>query len=151
MTATSSLGRCTLLVLPIIIVPIAFLATGPWLKTAAGPVVTLVVGGAAALFVVAYANYLAFLARRRQDEVQRASTGFAAQWGVAAGQAAFVLLLVVPPFLDFATDTVRDWANDPGANRQAIALAMTFGFCVLVLLQGIGSLVMRAIWWRSQR
>ena len=151
MTSATKVGRCTLKVAPIVLVPVVFLASGPWLKAAAGPVVTLIAGGAAALFVVAYANYLAFLVQRRQDEVQQASTGFATQWGTAAGQAVFVALLVVPAFTDFATGLVRDLVGSAAPERQLVVMAMTFAFCAVVLLQSIGTVVMRAVWWRAKR
>lgn len=107
MTATPKKGRAGLLkVLPLVLVPIAFLAAIPWLKTTVGGSMVSLIGGAAAIFVVSYANYLNFRARRRLDEVEKASLGFAAQWGVAAGQAVFVLLIALPPFIDLATNSL---------------------------------------------
>jgi hypothetical protein len=149
--AASPITHCTLRVLPLVIVPAAILIGGPWLKAAAGPVATLIAGGVAAVFMVVYANYLAFLVQRRQDEVQQASTGFAAQWGMAAGQAVFVALLVMPGFTDFVAVTVRDMAGRTAPDGKLVVLAMTAGFCALVLLQSIGSVVMRAVWWRAKR
>ena len=150
MTA-SNIGRCTLRVLPIVVVPIVFLASGPSLKAAAGPLATVIAGGVVALFVVAYANYLAFLVQRRQDEVQQARAGFAAQWGVAAGQAAFVALLVVPAFTDFASGLARNLAGAAPSDHNLVVFAMTFAFCAVVLLQSIGTVILRAIWWRARR
>lgn len=149
--ATPKKKHGALTALPVILVPIVFVAFLPWLKTNGGVMAVLVASGAAAMFVMGYSNYLVFLVQRRQDEVEKASAGFAAQWGVAAGQIAFVLLLLLPPVLDFATALVRDLLHDPRASQQVVILSMTLGFCGLVLLQGVGSVVARAIWWRGRR
>lgn len=151
MSVSQNQGRCALRLMPVLLVPIALLAAAPWLKTAVGATATVILGGAAAIFVVSYANYISFLAQRRQDEVQKASTSFATQWGAAAGQIAFVVLLTLPPALDLATSLVRNLAGDPAAARPVVVFAMTIGFCALVLLQGIGALLVRALWWQDKR
>jgi hypothetical protein len=144
-------GRVALLFLPVVLIPVAFLAAGPWLRTVGGQTVTLVAAAVAAILTMSYANYLSFLVLRTQDEVEKASAGFAAQWGVALGQIGFVPLLMLPAFLEMSTDLVRELTHDPGVQQRVVALAMTFGFCGLVLMQCIGTLVVRALWWRSKR
>ncbi len=151
MTAISKTCRNPLLALPIVIVPVAFFVSLPWLKAVGSPLLVLVSAAAAAIFVTSYANYLTYRFQRRQDEVQRAGTGFAAQWGVAVGQAAFVLLLAVPPVLDLATVLVRNVLHDPHASEQVIIISITIGFGTLVFLQAIGTVVVRALWWRAKR
>jgi hypothetical protein len=100
-----------------------------------------------------YVNYWAFRHQRLQDEVHKASAGFAAQWAMPIGQAAFVLLLLLPPFGDVATALVMDLAGDPGAavDRKIVVLAMTFGFCGVVFLQAVGLVVLNVIWWKSKQ
>jgi len=148
---TPKTGRvCLLRILPLVLVPVAFLAALPWLKMVSGPMVSLI-GAAAAIFVMSYGTYLFFRWRRSQDEVQKASGEFGALWGAQAGTIAFVLLLMLPPFIDFATALVRNWSGDSGAARQVVILAMTTGCCAVVLLQAIGTMVVTSIWWMARR
>jgi hypothetical protein len=145
-------GPAALELLPIALVMVVFFAAIPWLKLLSDGLVMLITA-AVSIFVMGYANYFAFRHQRGLDEVQRASAGFAAQWGVPAGQAAFVLLLLLPPFQGFATSVINEFAGDPGIpiGRTAVILTMAFGFCGVVLLQAIGTLVINLIWWKSRQ
>ena len=118
MTATPKMGRVALELLPVVLVPVAFLAASPWLKTTIGGPMVSLIGAAVAIFVMGYANYFAFRRQREQDEVQKASAGFAAQWAMPAGQAAFVLLLMLPPFGDLATALVREFGGRTRRRRR---------------------------------
>src|SRR5579862_5563982 len=144
--------RGALWILPLVVVPIAFFAAIPWLKSIGKPMAILV-AAAAVIFAMSYANDLSFRAQRRLDEVQKAGAAFAAQWGAPAGQVAFGLLLVLPPFKDFATATVSKFAVHPGANVDGavVVLSLALGFCALVVLQAIGTTVVHAIWWTAKR
>ncbi len=62
--ANSKAQPGTLAILPLVIVPVAFLASGLWLKAAFGSTVTIGVAVAAAVFVLGYSNYLFPRARR---------------------------------------------------------------------------------------
>jgi hypothetical protein len=141
--------------LPLVLVPIAFFASIPWLKTLSAEQ-SLLITAAVATFVIGYANYFTFRYQQGLDEVESASVGFAAQWGVPAGQALFVLLLLFPPFQAFATSVVNqfitEFANNPGAtvDRTAVILAMALAFCSIVVLQTIGTLVVYMFWWKSR-
>lgn len=153
MTARPNAARFVLGVLPIVLVPAAFIAARSWLETALGDTMMTVVAGTVAIFVMGYANYFALRFQRGQDEVRQAGLGFATQWGVPAGQAAFVLLLLLPPFQDLATRLVGDFAGDDatGVDRSVVVSAMTLGFCAIVLLQTIGLAVVNSIWWMARR
>lgn len=144
--------REALWILPLVLVPSAFLVALPWLKTIGKPGAILVTV-AVVIFVVSYANYLAFRHQRRLDEVQRAGGAFAAQWGVPVGQAAFALLLVLPPFQEFATIVVSKFAADPGTTVKGIVVvfSLALGFIAVVLLQTIGTFIVHAIWWTDKR
>ncbi|SRR5258708_5845638 len=106
---------------------------------------------AVAIFGMSYANYLSFRAQRRLDEVQKAGAAFAAQWGAPAGQAAFGLLLVLPPFTDFATAVVSKFVADLGMTVDGTVVSLAFGFLGVVLLQTIGTVVVHAIWRTVKR
>ena len=152
MSAAPKMGRGALWFSPVVLVPAAFLAAIPWLKTIGQPA-ALLITAAVVVFVMTYANYLSFRAQRRLDEVQKAGAAFAAQWGAPAGQVAFGLLLVLPPFKDFAAAAVGRFANHPGmtADGTVVVLSLALGFCAIVLLQGVGTAVVHAIWWTARR
>ena len=139
-------------ILPLLLAPAAFLAAVPWLKTisqssAIGLTVALVI------FVLSYSNYLAYRHQRGLDEVQKAGGAFAAQWGAPAGQAAFALLLVLPPFQDVATTIVSRFAADSGATVKGtvVVFALALGFIAVVMLQTIGTVIVHTLWWTDKR
>ena len=153
MTTTPKMGRVALGLLPIVLVPVAFLVAARWLKLFDEKMLSLA-AAATAIFVVSYATYFAIRWQRGLDEVQKASGGFGGQWGTMAGTMAFVLLLVLPPFGDLATALVRDWSGDPGRSRGAEGCRTRDGVRVqlgVVLLQAIGNVVATAIWWMAKR
>lgn len=152
MTTAPKKGRGALWILPVVLVPVAFFAAIPWLKTISQPMAILVTA-AVVIFVMSYANYLSFRALRRLDEVQKAGAAFAAQWGAPAGQAVFALLLVLPPFRDFATAVVGKFPIHPGmaVDGTVVVLSLALGLCSVVLLQGIGTVVVHSIWWTVKR
>jgi hypothetical protein len=138
--------------LPLVVVPAAFVAALPWLKAIGRPAALLVAATVGA-FVMSYASYIAFRALRRLDEVQKAGMEFAAQWGAPVGQAVFVALLIMPPFADLASAMVGRIAAHPGmvVDRAVVVVAMGLGFIGTVLLQGVGSIVVQAMWWAGKR
>jgi len=139
-------------ILPAFLVPLALFALLPWLAaTFGGPVVSLIVA-ATAIFELSYANYLSVRWQRTLDEVQVAGGRFAAQWGMPIGQAAFVLLLMLPPTRDGATALVSRLAGHPGmvVDPGVVVLSMTLGFCGVVMLQAIAMVVLNAIWQTSK-
>ena len=152
MTTALRTGRLALWILPLVAVPVAFFAAIPWLKTISHPMAILVTA-ALVIFAMSYANYLSFCSQRRLDEVQKAGAAFAAQWGAATGQVAFGLLLVLPPFKDFATAVVSRFAAHSGAtvDGTVVVLSLALGFCAVVLLQGVGTAAVHAIWWTARR
>lgn len=151
MTSAPKMGRGVLWVLPLVLVPAAFAASLPWLTTIS-KTAALLITAAATIFVMGYAHYLGFRSQRGLDEVQRAGAAFAAQWGAPAGQAAFALLLLLPPFKDLATTLVGRVA-DPATSAAGtlVLVAMALAFCTVVLLQAIGTVVAHAFWWTIKR
>jgi hypothetical protein len=145
-------GRGALWVLPLVLVVVAFLAATPWLQTIGQPIAILV-AAAVVIFGTSYANYLSFRAMRGLDEVQKAGAAFAAQWGPPAGQAAFCLLLMLPPFQDFTIAVASKFAVHSGMtmDRTAIVVSLTLGLFVLVLLEAIGRVVVLTIWWKDKQ
>jgi hypothetical protein len=91
--------------------------------------------------------------QRGVDEVRKASARFAGQWGAVAGQIAFVLLMLLPPFQRLMTAVVVELAGDPGTtvDRTVVAFSALLGFMAVVLLQTIGAFVVGVIWWMAKR
>jgi hypothetical protein len=137
--------------LPLIILPIAFFAAVPWLKSLPQEQ-ALLITAAFAIFVIGYANYFTFRQQRGLDEVESASAGYAAQWGVPAGQAAFVLLLLLPPFQAFVSSIVNQFGAEFGVtlSQPGAVLVMALAFCGIVILQTIGTFVIYMFWWKAR-
>jgi hypothetical protein len=144
--------KSILRVLPLVLVPVVFLAAIPWLKsTVGGPMVNLA-AAATAIFLMGYATYISVRQQRGLDEVQRAGGQYAAQWGLQVGPIALVLLIMLPPFQDFATAIVSGLASEPGdvADRKVVMLAMTMGLCGVVLFQSIATVIVNVMWLSSK-
>ena len=146
-------SRSLLWFAPIPIVMAAFFASLPWLKALDGAVIrsiTVVL----ALFVMAWAIFVSTRVERGLDEVQQAGSRFGVRYGTTAGSFAFALLLMLPPFREFATAFVIEYGNPgPGmtVDRSVVVFAMMMGFMGVSLLQMIGMIVMSAIWWKMKQ
>jgi hypothetical protein len=153
MTANTDLRRAAFKIVPLVLVPVVFFAAKGSLASSFGASGARLIGAATSIFVMGYALYLSAHVHRAQDEVQKASAGFAAQWGTAAGQVAFLLFLMLPPFVDIATAIVSDFVDGPAGaiDRRVVRLAMTLGFMGVVFLQTIGVFVFNAIWWKAKQ
>jgi len=131
-----------------------FIAAAPWLKPALGAPVMVAISVALTIAVLGVSEFFAHRFNRGLDEVQMASQRFAVRWGGHAGQLVFILLLILPPFQDFATNLIRGFVGEADMNDhdRVVTLAMVFGFGGLVLLQTFATFVFSIIWWkRSQR
>lgn len=148
--AITKKGRYGLAALPLAIVPVAFLLSGPWLKATLGSTVTLLAAATAAIFVMGYSLYLSVRCQRDLDEVQAAGGTFAARWGMTIGPMVFVTFLLLPPFLDLMTAIIGDAAG-VAANRKVVTLSMTFGFGAVVILQTLAMVIINIFWWRARR
>jgi hypothetical protein len=150
----AKMGRLALGLLPFVLLVVALAAAKTWLKTMiGGPMFNLVVA-AVTILGMGYANYLFFRFHRGLDEVHKASAEFAAQWSMPAGQAAFVLLLFLPPFREFMTSLVIEFGGPgPGitVDRSVVVFAMALGFMGVVMLQAIATMVFSVIWWKSKQ
>jgi len=136
--------------LPMVLVPVAFLAAKPWLKSAlGGPGMNLVATGCA-IFVMGYAVYLSVRWQGCVDEVQVAGSNFAARWGMTAGSISFVVLMMAPRFVDFAASAIGDMVDLP-ADGKLVKIAMLAGFGCVVILQTAGMFIINLLWWRSRR
>ena len=150
----STMGRLALGLFAFVLLVVALAATRTWLRSTIGnPMFTLVVA-AVSILGMAYGNYLSFRFHRGLDEVHKASAEFAARWSMPAGQAAFVVLLFLPPFRDLMTSLVIEFGGPgPGmtVDRSVVVFAMALGFIGVAMLQAIATMVFNAIWWKSKQ
>jgi len=148
------MGRLALGLLPFALLVVALAAAKTWLKATIGATMFDLVVAAVTISAMGYANYLFVRYHRGLDEVHKASAEFAAQWSMPAGQAAFVLLLFLPPFRDLMTSLVIEFGGPgPGTtvDRSVVVFAMALGFMGVVMLQAVATLVFNVIWWKSKQ
>lgn len=146
------MAQAVLWVLPLLVLVVAFFAAIPWLKTI-NPSIAISIAAAVVIFGMCYGNYLGYRALRGLDEVEKAGADFAAQWGAPLGQAAFCLLLVLPPFQSFMTAAVGGFVAGDGtpADVTVVITTLAFGFFAIVALESIGRVIMQALWWTVRR
>ncbi len=154
MTWQPSASRGLLGLLAFVLLIVVLAAAKPWLKTTIGDATFNLVVMAVTVLALGHANYLSFRFHRGLDEVHKAGAEFAARWSMPAGQAAFVLLLFLPPFKDFMTSLVIQFRGPgPGmtVDRSVVVFAMALGFMSVVMLQSIATMVFNVIWWKSKQ
>lgn len=139
-----------LAILPIAVVATGVLAAIPWLKTLPDTL-ALTITISASIFVMGWAMFIASLARRRQDEVQRHSERVGLAYGFIGGTVFVNLLLLVPPFHDFVVDAANTVAVElKGDPSKSPMLAYVGGVASVVVAQSIGAVIAGQYWWRSR-
>ena len=148
------MGRLALGILAVVGGAVALATAKPWLKATIGDTMFDLVLAAGGILTMGYASYFAARTHGALDEVQKASAEFAARWSIPAGQAAFCLLLFLPPVKDLMTSLVIEFGGPgPGmtVDRSVVKFAMMLGFIGVVLLQAIATVVFNVIWWKSKQ
>jgi hypothetical protein len=146
MTHVGKLGRAALWLSPVVLVVAAFFASIPWLKLLDDWIV-LLVGAAAAIFVMGYAVFLAARVNRRLDEVQIAGQRIATTHGWTIGCVAGALVMIFPPALNALADLANAIAT--GSPDKAVRLGIVIGFMMVCILQTLG-VVAVSIWWERR-
>lgn len=128
---------------PLVIPPVVFFASIPWLKQQ-DAAIALGIAAATAIFVMGYSAFLAARVNRRLDEVEVAGQRFATTQGWTIGIFAAGLVMIFPP----ALNALADLANTFGAGSPdvAVRVAIVIGFVMVVILQTLG-MVAASIWW----
>jgi hypothetical protein len=141
------IARVALWLSPIVIAT-GFIALW-WLKQQGAASASLV-ARVLAICLIVYVTFFSYRQQRRLDEVQIASQGFASSHGWAKGTLLAVLLLMIPGVTDWLVDLVnlQSTGSPTMTDRRAVQLAFAYGAALVVTLQGLGSLVAAAIWWR---
>ena len=148
------MGRLALGLLSCALLIVALAMAKTWLKATIGDLMFDLVLLAVAILGLSCASYFAARTHGALDEVQKASAEFAARWSIPAGQAAFCLLLFLPPVKDLMTSLVIEFGGPgPGmtVDRSVVKFAMMLGFIGVVLLQAIATVVFSVIWWKSKQ
>lgn len=139
-------GRCALWFSPVVIVPIAFFVSVPWLKQQ-NDAITLGIAAAVTIFVMGYSLLLAARVNRRLDEVEVAGQRFAHTKGMMIGTVTAVLIMIFPPLMNALVDLANTIST--GSPDIAVKLGITIGFMLVVLLQALGTVAV-SIWWERR-
>src|SRR5689334_13294231 len=146
------LGRLALWFSPVMIAAACFVLAIRWLSP--GPVVSEVLSAVLGIVVLGYCLFLGHKESRRWDEVQRASQGFASANGWVWGGFATLVLLMVPPVMDWLVDLVNAVVNARGTrtpditNHLAVRMAFAFGIVLVMAMQTLAITVFTVIWNR---
>ena len=144
-------GRLALWFSPNVIVLAVLIVALRWMKPT--PVVAAALSVLFAIVVMSYTSFLARREARRWDEVQRASWGFACAHGWISGGGATILLLMVPPVMNWLVDRVNTLVNASGAppdvaNHVAVQMAFTLGGTLVMVMQALAIIVASFVWKR---
>jgi hypothetical protein len=148
-TGVGTFGRLALWFAPNIIVAAGFFAVLRWLKPE-NPVVVQALTVVVGVFVLGYSLFLGKRESLRWDEVQRASQGFASANGWVWGGFATMLLLMVPPVMNWFIDLVNvlGTGSPDSTNRTAVRVAFFCGIALVMVMQTLGIIVFSVVWWR---
>jgi hypothetical protein len=135
-----NIGLWALWFSPLVIVP-ALLALLPWVEN---DWIAAVFG----IYAVGYSAFLVARVNRRLDEVQIAGQRFATTKAMTIGTLAAVLVMAFPPSMSALVDLANTLANtlDAGSPDRAVKVGISFGFMLVVFLQGV-ALIAVSIWW----
>jgi hypothetical protein len=160
------IGRAALWSSPLVIALAGFIAVAPWL-TRHSPAGVQALTIAFGIFVFSYAIFMGHRMTRGLDEVQKAAGAFASSNGWVWGGFATILLLMLPPVMNWLIDMVnalampRTLGGSPGSTdprvaatmaffnrRAAITMAFVFGAVLVMLVQTLAIVVFSVIWQR---
>jgi hypothetical protein len=160
------IGRGALWFSPVVIALAGFIAVAPGLtrhSLAATQALTIAFG----IFVLGYALFIGHRMTRGLDEVQKAAAAFASTNGWVWGGFATILLLMLPPVMNWLIDMVnalampRTFVGSPGITnprvaatvaffnrRAAITMAFFFGATLVMVIQWLAIVVFSVVWQR---
>lgn len=164
--ALGKIGRTALWFLPVVVALAGFVAVTPGLtrhSPAAAQILTIAFG----ILVLGYALFIGHRMMRGLDEVQKAAGAFASSNGWVWGGFATLLLLMLPPVMNWLIDMVNAMAmphmivGPPEAanprvaatmaffnRRAAITMAFVFGATLVMVIQTLAIVVFSIIWQR---
>lgn len=135
---------------PGVIVVAAMLTAIPWLKTLPDSI-AMTIAITASVFVMGWSLFIAFIAQKSQDEVQRHSERIGMQYGFVGASIFVAILLFIPAFHDFVNDAATSLAVSlKGSADKAPLLAYVGGIVTLALTQSVGAVIACRFWWRAK-
>ena len=150
-SSTAARSRIRTLALVMVVPPLAFFASIPWLRQQPDGLVFLLTGIVAALTVLA-SIALAVINDRHIDEWQRKNARFSSQWGWTVGAGLVVLLLALPPVQDLIVSGAEIWGGVPNPDSRLVITTFTFGFMAVVITQTLCTMLLSLGWhmWMSR-
>ncbi len=135
---------------PSVIALTAMIAAIPWLRTLPDSV-AMTIAIIASVFVMGWSLFIAFIAQKSQDEVQRHSERVGLQYGFFGASIFVAVLLFLPPFHDFVINASTNLAVSLKGNAEkAPLLAYVAGIATLAFAQSIGAVIACRFWWRAK-
>jgi hypothetical protein len=147
MNNLGKIGRGALWFAPVVIIPVGFFASLPWLNQQ-NDAIELGVIAAFAILLMGYSIFLAERVNRRLDEVQIAGQRFATTKGmmIGTGVAALVMLLSMDALVDLANTIGPALGSSPD---KPVKLGIVFGYMLVVVFQLLGTIAV-SIWWERR-
>jgi len=133
---------------PLVVVPVVFFASLPWLAAQNDAELVNWIAAACAVFVMGYSVFVARRVARGMDEVEIAGDRFASSKGWQVGSLLAVLLMMFTPINDVLVNLAYDGAG-PEDPEQAVRLGIWFGIIFAVALQGLATFG-ASMWWRRR-
>jgi hypothetical protein len=132
---------------PVVIIPVAFFVSLPWLNQQ-NDAIELGVIAAFAILLMGYSLFLAERINRRLDEVQITGQRFATTKGmtIGTGVAGLVMVLSMDALVDLANTIGPSLGSSPD---KAVKLGIVFGYMLVVIFQLLGTIAV-AIWWERR-
>lgn len=134
-----------LLIAIMVVAPLSFLLSLPWLKDQDDGLIFLLAGIASAATVLAAIGF-AILQDRRLDEWHRQAAQFSSQWGWTVGASLVAMLLALPPLQGLLVSTLGHFAGVSDPSYKLVILAFTAGFVITVLTQAISTTIISIVW-----
>lgn len=134
-----------------VLCPIAFIVSLPWLKDQPVGVVQLF-GGLAATGTVVASFVLAVLKDKDLDEWQRGAARFSNQWGWLAGGGVVAILQVLPAFQSLVISLTKNMVAQGSSIDTSVIFAFMLGFMAVILAQMLCIVVLSKSWrsWMSR-
>jgi len=149
-TTNSSPWTTRLLMVGMVVPPILFLGSMPWLRTL-DTNLALLLAGIASVSVLVSSLALGIIKDQEAEEWERTSARFSGQWGYVVGGTFLAFLLNLPPFRNWVTSIASSLTNG-ATNDLHVILAFTAGFLACIIAQMIAILLIRLGWraWMSR-
>ncbi|WP_306251056.1 hypothetical protein [Parvularcula sp. IMCC14364] len=129
----------------VVLAPLAFLASLPWLSNQPDAIVFLATGIATTIVVIG-SLIIAAVKDQEMDEWHRSAARFASQWGWISGGSLIAILLAVPAVHDALLGVVMLFADGPSLEEDLVLMIVTLSFMAVIATQAICTVALNMLW-----